>query len=285
LLVGLLRALSAFVGRLPWTWLRALSWPLAWVVACLWRVRRIHVERSMRTAGIEAPRRAARAHYGSLATSSLEVLWMAGRPEEPLSPVVEIDPASREAFERARSKGRGVVFAASHTGNWEIAAARLAEEIPFLAVTKELRVRGFDGFATKLRASRGVKMAYAGTIVERARATLNEGGAVAMVIDQVPSSRKHCVRCDFLGAQAWVGRGPAAVAARCGAPLVVTAARRNDDGTHTLEVLGVHEPPPRAGRAWIDQVTIEATRALDRFVRANPSEWLWLHRRWAMPAA
>jgi KDO2-lipid IV(A) lauroyltransferase len=88
-----------------------------------------------------------------------------------------------------------------------------------------------------------------------------------------------------LGAPAWVDRAPAVVAARAGAPLVVAASRRNPDGTHTLSVLGVHDPPPDADRAWAARVTVEATRALERFIRDNPEDWLWLHRRWAAPAA
>jgi lauroyl/myristoyl acyltransferase len=280
-----LRVASAIVSRVPFRWLGRLAAPVAFVAACVWRVRRAHVERSMRTAGVPSPRCAAGAMYRSLATSALELLWMAGRPSTRLDAIAVIEPRSRAALDRARSAGRGVVLAASHTGNWEIAAARLAEEIEMLAVTKELRVRGFDGFATRARTGRRVRMAHAGTIVARSRETLRAGGAVAMVIDQVPLARRHGVPCDFLGAPAWVDRGPATVAARSGAPFVVTAARRNGDGTHTLTVLDVHEPPARAGRAWVERVTLDATRALERFVLENPSEWLWLHRRWAMPAA
>jgi hypothetical protein len=35
--------------------------------------------------------------------------------------------------------------------------------------------------------------------------------------------------------------------------------------------------------AWAAQATREATAALDRFVRAHPASWLWLHRRWRAP--
>jgi KDO2-lipid IV(A) lauroyltransferase len=283
-LLLVLRAVAAVVGRVPFSWLGVLAEPIGWFVASIWRVRRRHVEHSMRRAGVVAPARSARAMYRSLAISTLELLWLAGRPIARLDGVAAIDPSSRVMLARARAQKRGIVLAASHTGNWEIAAARLAQEMDVLAVTKELRVRGFDGFARRVRQGRGLQMAHAGSIVARARDVLRAGGAVAMVIDQVPMSQRHGVPCDFLSAPAWVDRGPAVVAARSGAPLVVTAARRNRDGTHTLSVLEVHEPPPRAGRAWIQRVTVHATHALERFVRENPSEWLWLHRRWAMPA-
>lgn len=104
-----------------------------------------------------------------------------------------------------------------------------------------------------------------------------------MMIDQVPASCRHAVRVDFLGRGAWSDRAPAALAARSGAPLVVAAFRRRDDGDHVLHVLSVLWPPVRARRAWIDRATVEATRALERFVREVPSQWLWLHRRWRDP--
>jgi KDO2-lipid IV(A) lauroyltransferase len=106
-----------------------------------------------------------------------------------------------------------------------------------------------------------------------------------MMLDQVPNKKRHSTACDFLGGQAWVDRGPALVAARARAPLVVAAARRNADGTHAMAVLAVLEPPARGRRAWADRATVEATFLLERFIRENPAEWLWLHRRWTVPAA
>jgi KDO2-lipid IV(A) lauroyltransferase len=104
-----------------------------------------------------------------------------------------------------------------------------------------------------------------------------------MMIDQVPSYERAGVKTEFLGRIVLVDRGPATLAARERVPLVVAAARREPGGDHVLHVLDVLETPERPGRAWIDAATIAATRALDRFVRAHPSQWLWMHRRWRMP--
>jgi hypothetical protein len=50
-----------------------------------------------------------------------------------------------------------------------------------------------------------------------------------------------------------------------------------------MAVLAVFDPPQRARRAWIDETSRSASQALDAFVRAYPSQWLWLHRRWRDP--
>ncbi len=271
------------VGLLPLGGVRALGRGLGFMAWAL-GIRRAHVVASMTRAGVERPARAARGMYRALGIGVFELLWVRGR-SGPVAPLAQLDAPSRAAVARAREGGRGIVLAASHTGNWEIAACRWAEDSELLVVTKRLSVQGFHRFCSRLRSSRRVQTAHAGDAAWRARAILRRGGAVAMMLDQVPPRRDRALTADFLGAIAHVDRAPASVAAATGASLVVAVSQRNPDGTHTLRVLDVHAPPPVPDRAWIERVTREATRALDQFVRENPSEWLWLHRRWATPAS
>jgi Kdo2-lipid IVA lauroyltransferase/acyltransferase len=147
-------------------------------------------------------------------------------------------------------------------------------------VTKRLSVGALDRLWQSTRAGHGVRLADARGAVVRAREVIAEGGAVAMMIDQVPASRRHAVVAEFLGRPALVDRAPATLAAAQGVPMVVAASRRDDRGEHVLHVLEVLTPPDRHRRAWIAEATVAATLALDRFVRAHPDQWLWLHRRW-----
>ena len=238
----------------------------------------------MRRAGIADAPLQARAMYGSLGAAALELLWVsaasASSAKTTLGTAIRMTDASRARWDAACARGRGVVVAASHTGNWDLAACAMASELELLVVTKRLKVRGVDAFWQGTRAARGVTLSEAGGALARGRATLARRGAVAMMIDQVPLSSAHAVVVEFLGAPAHVDRAPATLAARTGAPRVVTAARRTEAGAHVIEVLDVLEPPPRADRAWIDDATRAATGALERFVLSHPSQWLWLHRRW-----
>lgn len=231
----------------------------------------------MATAGIANPAREARAFYRELGVSVVEFLWLAVRGRRVLSRVA-IEPASRARWDEALALGRGVVVAASHTGNWDLAACAMAREVELLVVTKHLSVRWLDRFWQSTRAALGVRLSDAVGALSRARETLSRGGAVAMMVDQAPA--RHAVPVEFLGRPAYADRAAAVLAAASGAPLVVAASRREASGGQVLEVLDVLLPPPRAARAWIDQATRSATRALDAFVRRHPSQWLWLHRRW-----
>jgi len=243
------------------------------LVGSLLRIRRAHVASSMARAGVVNAEETARGMYASLGRSFVEVLWMTGGHRD-LSQLVRIDP-------RALAELRGgAVLAASHTGNWEIASCFVATRAPMLVVTKHLSAGWIDRYWQSSRARYGVTITAAVGAYDRARAHVREGGSVAMMIDQVPNKKAHGLEVEFLGAPAWVDRAPATVAARANVPLVVPAARRLEDGTQEVMVLDVISPPKRASRDWIDEATIRATHVLDRFVRENPTEWLWMHRRW-----
>jgi KDO2-lipid IV(A) lauroyltransferase len=252
---------------------------LGWLAGSVLRIRRAHVEASMRAAGIPDAARQARAMYRALGASAVEFLWLAARGARALEHV-RIDDASRAPWREALGRRRGVVIAASHTGNWDLAACAMAREVELLVVTKRLRVGWMDRLWQSTRAAQGVRLAEARGALRRAREVLRRGGAVAMMVDQVPASAQHAVLTEFLGRLALVDRAPATLAARAGAPLVIAASCRGSRGEQILRVLDVIVPPPRAGRAWIDLATKASTGALDRFVRENPSQWLWLHRRW-----
>jgi Kdo2-lipid IVA lauroyltransferase/acyltransferase len=233
----------------------------------------------MTAAGIARPVEQARAMYASLGMSALEFLWMAVRGRAALGGV-RIDEASRARWEEALGEGRGVVVAASHTGNWDLAACAIAQEVELLVVTKHLSIRWMDRLWQSTRARLGVELADAHGAIARGRRVLRRKGVVAMMIDQVPISVRHASPVEFLGQSAATDRAPAALAASSRVPLVVAAARRAPSGDHVLYVLEVLRPPARPSRAWVLEATRKATSALDGFVRAHPDQWLWLHRRW-----
>jgi KDO2-lipid IV(A) lauroyltransferase len=255
---------------------------LGWLAGSVLRIRRGHVEASMLQAGLAGVRGHARTMYRALGISAVEFLWLAARGERALAHV-GFDAGAGEWLAEARAHGRGVVLAASHTGNWDLAACALARELELLVVTKHLRIGWLDRFWQSTRAVRGVRLVGEHGALKAARDTLRRGGAVAMMIDQAPGdsrSRRRATAVDFLGRRCWADRAPAALAAASGAPLVVAASRRDPDGGHRLCVLDVVLPPSRATRAWIEDATTRATLALERFVRVYPDQWLWLHRRW-----
>ncbi len=273
-----LRIFAALVGRVPFRALPVVGAVLAFVAFDLLRIRRRHVIASLSRAGL-GDVRTARAVYRGLGAGALELLWMAGRPDADLDALVTVEGWDR--FEAARARGRGVVVATAHTGNWDLAACACARAARLAVITKRLSSRGVDAFWQSSRARRGVDLLAApdGGVLRAARDRLASGGAVAVLVDQDPERTTSVVEAPFLGELAVHDVFAATLAARTGAPLVVAFARRTAAG-HVVEIVDVLEPPPRADRAWIDDATRAIAARLDAFVRREPSCWLWLHRRW-----
>ncbi len=198
---------------------------LGWLAGSVLRIRRAHVEQSMRAAGVAQPARQARAMYRSLGIAVFEFLWMALRGRGALAGV-RIEHGSQTLWEQALAGGRGVVVAASHTGNWDLSACAIARDVELLVVTKRLSAAWLDRFWQSTRAKLGVRLTGAAGALGRAREMLRRGGAVAMMIDQAPAA-SHAIPVTFLGQPAHADRAPAAVAATAGAPIVVAASRRD----------------------------------------------------------
>ena len=227
--------------------------------------------------------------YARLGTGIFELLWLAGagaaRREKAVREHVTIEPDLERAIVDSLAKGP-VVFAASHTGNWEIAAhaaARLvrAHGRGLSVVVKPMALSGFDAFLKRLRAGLGITLLSPSGALSTARSALGRGDAVAMMIDQVPDHARHGTPASFLGQPALCDRGPAVLAKRAGATFLVVAAKRVGR-EHRVVMLDRHDA---AELSTATELTRAATGALDAFVRAQPAEWLWLHRRWREPRA
>ena len=275
-----LTGLGWLIAKFPPAFLRALGACIGFVAGSVLRIRRKHVEESMAAGGIREPRRAARGMYRSLGTSLFEFLWLAGGDVARVDACARMDERLRHVLAEAKLHGRGFVIAATHTGNWDLAACVMARQVPFLVVTKRLSMRSLDNFWQSTRKDYGVRLCEARGAVKEAKRMLRDGGAVAMMIDQVPLLFRHAITVDFFGRPAHTDKAPAALAASARAPLVVVGVHRGAEGLHHLCVLDVFSPGEHAGPSWVEEATRKSTYALEQFVREHPSDWLWLHRRW-----
>lgn len=270
----LLRILARLIALLPWRALPVLGRVLAWIAFDLLRIRRSHVDASMKRAGIAVHPREV---YRQLGTSALELLWLSAR-----SGPLPVRVIGMDRFVEARARGRGVIIATAHTGNWDLTACACAAITPLSVVTKRLSSRSIDRFWQETRAARGVDLIAApdGGVLRAIRSRLREGRAVALLIDQDPERTASAVTAPFLGANAACDTLAPLIAARTGAPIVVAFASRDATGAHVVEIVDAIVPPDGADRAWIERTTRELAARLDAFVRTSPASWLWLHRRW-----
>jgi KDO2-lipid IV(A) lauroyltransferase len=192
-----------------------------------------------------------------------------------------------ETLERARRAGRGVLFPSAHLGPWErVAASIAATGIPFTVLTRDSYDPRFSRAQNRIRRSAGINVirrtsglaASAGLGVVRA---LRRGEVVGVAMDL----RARVASCDapFLGTPASTAVGPARIALRTGAPVVVGSAAPENSGTKDRLVITATRISTEDLRDCPDgalELTARINAELSRRILAIPHAWVWMHARW-----
>ncbi len=181
-----------------------------------------------------------------------------------------------EHFQEAKARGRGVLFATGHIGNWELSAfahAWMAE--PMNVVVRPLDHRGLDELVKQYRSLSGNKILDKKDYLRGILLALERNEAVGILIDQ-NTLPEHGVFVDFFGTPASTGTTFAKLAARTGAAVIPGYAWWDEaKGKFILEFDPILE--------MTGDVTADTARLAKHFegvIRKRPEQWLWLHRRW-----
>lgn len=195
-------------------------------------------------------------------------------PRRPIEPLGFL-PGSRKCLEAAIAEGRGVVFASAHLGPWERVAASLVQAgIPLTVVAREPYDPRLGRIYRRLRDARGVRTVYrgaggAGIALVR---VLRRGGVLGVPMDL--ASRVASVEVPFLGIPAPTPVGPARLAVRTGAAVVVGTVAPGADGSLALSFVRI------APSTSEEELTARINAELSSRIRALPEVWPWMHRRW-----
>ncbi len=186
---------------------------------------------------------------------------------------------SFDVLRRALARGRGLLVATGHVGNWEVLGAYLASRgVPLTALAARIYDPRLDCLVAKLRRKAGVRtIRHNRSGLSMAR-ILKAGGALGVLIDLRQERIGQTVR--FFGRPAHAVDGPFHLAVRLRVPVVFAAAWREADGLYRAEFQLVEPPagltaPEKA--TWLLQV---CTNRLEKVIRRVPSQWIWMHPRW-----
>jgi KDO2-lipid IV(A) lauroyltransferase len=182
-----------------------------------------------------------------------------------------------ENWKRAHDKGRGVLFISIHMGNWECMMAQGAMNgIPITVVTRHLKPEWFHKKIEAARYSTGVRATYQPRTMPAVLKSLSRGEAVGFVIDQYAAPPAG-VQVPFFGVMVDTLSAVAVLAQRTGAVIVPCHQRRQANGLIRVII----EPELELGEAASDTVQATAILAakMESWIRDNPSQWLWAHRR------
>ena len=176
-----------------------------------------------------------------------------------------------------------VLLVSAHTGNWEIlpavgAALGLRMGMFYRAAANEL----VNEIIVDLRnrAAKGMMPQFPkGAVGARAAfGFLREGGVLGLLVDQ---KMNDGIAVRFFGHPAMTAPAAAAYALRFDCPVLPVHVERL--GPARLRIICDKPilPQPTGDRhADVAALTQQMTACVERWVRARPEQWLWLHRRW-----
>jgi KDO2-lipid IV(A) lauroyltransferase len=181
-----------------------------------------------------------------------------------------------EHYEEAKKRGKGVLFATAHLGNWELSAfahALLTEKMSI--VVRPLDNPLVDNLVETRRALSGNTLLARRDFARSILHALKANEPVGILVDQ-NSAGDNASFVPFFGKQACTNLTFAKLAERSGAVVIPgfavwSAAERK-------YILRFYPPVPMNGDAVEDTARIQS--AVEAAVREYPDQWLWIHRRW-----
>ena len=181
-----------------------------------------------------------------------------------------------EHFELARERGRGVLFATAHLGNWELSAfAHAIMSAPMHVVVRPLDNPLIDGLVARRRTLSGNRLLQKKDYARGILKALSANEAVGILIDQ-NASEADGVFVDFFGVPACAGTGFAKLAARTGAAVIPGFALWSEaEGRYILRFYPAIEISADA-----EADTCRLHKMLEGVIREYPDQWMWIHRRW-----
>jgi KDO2-lipid IV(A) lauroyltransferase len=177
-------------------------------------------------------------------------------------------------------KGGPLLFLSAHLGNWEVmpilghqvgldgAAVVRPPNNPFVAawVARQRRIKGPDTLIAKHNAARAML------------GQLRAGKMLCMLVDQ---KLREGIAVPFFGRDAMTTPAPAALILKTGAGLVFAANKRLPGPRFHVTVWPALDFKPSGDEAEdMRALTAAITSRIEEMIRADPSQWLWIHNRW-----
>ena len=187
-----------------------------------------------------------------------------------------------ERLEALKTQNQAAVLVSGHFANWEIMAAVFSQaNLPVHVTYRPTNNPYFDNRIRRERAAYGIKLMVPKSGAKGAKElihALKTGQSVALLNDQ---KFNEGIEIPFFGKGAMTAPGPTRLALKTGAPLIPMSIVRTQ-GAHFR--VTIHEPIPLQNsgnrqkdiRGGVEKIS----RFVEDYIRENPTDWFWVHRRW-----
>ncbi len=219
-------------------------------------------------------------YYRNLAQVVAEVIKMAALNRHEFAQRVRF--SNPQSLRDVIAAGNSAVVACAHHCNWECQLLALSAQlqVPVQAADKPLRGALGEQLMRSLRSQFGAELVPAKALLA-SLLRRRDARVIAMVADQAPGSSdfQHWTR--FLEQSTAFYMGPEKIAQATRFAVIFAGMRRVARGQYEV---GCELLAAVGERAASGAITERYARTVESQVRAAPSDWLWSHRRWKLPA-
>lgn len=187
----------------------------------------------------------------------------------------------QEYVDAVRASTSGSLMVSGHFANWEMLPVSVAlQNLSPQLVYRHANNPYVDRLLSRARTPMGGKLARKG--VQGARSVhgaLRAGGVVGMLVDQ-KHNRGRAI--PFFGRPAMTATAFAELTLKYQVPLLLGHIERTGGAHFRATLLPPMEiPTGLSDDAAIDDIMTRTNAQFESWIRANPAQWLWLHRRWS----
>ena len=226
----------------------------------------------------EPPEKVIKSNFRNLGKSFVEVLKIYYGLGERIIRDVEISGA--EHLRAAQEEGKGVIFVTGHCGNWELNALVFSRRLSRVnVVARPIDNPYVNRIVERTREKYGNRVIYKKGALKKILSCLRKGDVVGILMDQsvVPAEG---VVTEFLGKKDYTTKMPAIIARKTDCPVIPAFIKRTSGG-HLIEIHeAVKLDAGLSGEAAVLNDTVRFSAYVEEYIRSNPAEWLWIHRRW-----
>ncbi len=215
--------------------------------------------------------------FRNLADLLVETIKGIGISRDELERRMAITASSR--VQELVNQGKPLIFLTAHYCNWEWLLLYSCMHLPhpLMVAYQPFHDQRFDEFMLEARTRFGGELVPATDLIRQIikhRKTLK---TLTLLADQSPMRSERKYWTTFLNQDTAFIDGTDSLAWLTGMPVIFVSTKRRKRGHYDVSLDVIAEPPYEKN---VHTVVERYARELEAMIQADPSAWLWSHRRW-----
>ena len=187
-----------------------------------------------------------------------------------------VEVEGREHLEQAVARGRGVILASTHIGNWELAAVMLAHWGYTLHAVAGVQLnRWLTPAVRETKTELAIHTISPEDGYRRLLRALEHNDLVALMVDG--DVYQHGVQVDFFGRETPFPAGPGVLAQRTGALIICGYCERTGPGRFRIVMEPALDP---AQYASVQAINGAVAHTVERHIREHLDQWCIFRPMW-----